>query len=201
MSCLIAAGPPQYCKYSLPMCTENERKQLSISDHRMLDLLHYMQYFNRANDHRTKEYINSNSIFTSSTKQVRVALIYSKSVVNISQNLKRKKIYSDSIICPKENERHTTVLCLLGRKTLTMGFWGERGLARLASVGVWRTAKLQGAEVKAWAPPPNLQPPILTSRIAGMREGEQEKSVPLPVASSSCCSLCCRASSLLVYSS
>ena len=44
---------------------------------------------------------------------------------------------------------HTTVLCLLGRKTLTMGFWGERGLALLASVGVCRTARVLGAEGKA----------------------------------------------------
>lgn len=48
-----------------------------------------------------------------------------------------------------EDIRHTTVLCLLGRKTLTMGFWGERGLARLASTGVCRTAKELGAEGKA----------------------------------------------------
>lgn len=100
-----------------------------------------------------------------------------------------------------ENVRHTTVLCLLGRKTLTIGFWGERGLALVASVGVCKTAKLFGAEGKTWAPPPTPQRPILTSRRAGIGEGEQEKSVPLPMASSSCCSLCCRASSLLVYSS
>lgn len=78
-----------------------------------------------------------------------------------------------------------------------MGFWGERGLIRLLSMGVCRTARLLGA----WAPPPMPQPPILTSRRAGMGEGEQGKSAPLPIASSSCCSLCCRASSLLVYSS
>ncbi|TNN45103.1 hypothetical protein EYF80_044686 [Liparis tanakae] len=86
-------------------------------------------------------------------------------------------------------------------KTLTMGFWGERGLARLGSMGVCRTDKELGAEGKACAPPATPQSPMLTSRRAGMAVGEQEKSVPLPMASSSCCSLCCRASSLLVYSS
>lgn len=82
-----------------------------------------------------------------------------------------------------------------------MGFWGERGLDRPLS-GVCRTAKVLGAALwKLGARPPPPQPPILTSNRVGTGDGEQERSVPFPMASSSCCSRCCRASSLLVYSS
>lgn len=80
----------------------------------------------------------------------------------------------------------TTVLCLLGRKTLTMGLCGDRGLARVASPGVGSTARL--LEV--------------TEEVTGVTEVVTAGAEPKPlVASSSCCSLCWRASSLLVYSS
>lgn len=87
----------------------------------------------------------------------------------------------------------TTVLCLLGRKTLTIGFCGDLGLLRDTSVGFWKTERDEGSTERL-----EEEEDVTVSVDA---ELETEKSVPFPRDSNNCCSLCWRASSLLVYSS
>lgn len=87
----------------------------------------------------------------------------------------------------------TTVLCLLGRKTLTIGFCGDLGLLRDTSVGFWKTERDEGSTERL-----EEEEDVTVSVDA---ELETEKSVPFPRDSNNCCSRCWRASSLLVYSS
>lgn len=85
----------------------------------------------------------------------------------------------------------TTVRCLLGRKTLTIGFCGDLGLIRERSEGFCSTDKDEGAKDREEG----------TEDKVISEERDDEESVPFPNDSSNCCSLCWRASSLLVYSS